>query len=119
MADILVVEDEPDVAELVYEALVAKGFKVTLALGDRAALAALDEDAGRFEALVADINLGPGVTGFDVARHARRLNRTIKVVYITGHAAHLARFGVDEGVMFPKPFNASELADEVAALLTA
>ena len=119
MASILIVEDEPDVAELVYEALVAKGYAVTMALGDQAALDELARDGCNFSALVADINLGPGVTGFDIARKARQLNRRIKVVYITGHGAHLSRFGVEGSVMVPKPFSASDLADEVEALLVA
>jgi DNA-binding response OmpR family regulator len=119
MTNILIVEDEPDVAELVYEALVARGFNVTLAMGDQAALDHLDRDAAQFGVLVADINLGTGVTGFDIARRARQLNRTIKVIYITGHAAHLGRFGVDEALMFPKPFDATELALQVEALLAA
>lgn len=41
------------------------------------------------------------------------------MIYITGHAAHLTRFGVEGGVMYPKPFNPIELADEVEALLAA
>lgn len=43
---------------------------MTLALGDSAAMDALDNRANEFRALVADINLGQGVTGFDVARAA-------------------------------------------------
>lgn len=117
MPNVLLVEDEADVAELVEEALVDAGLDVTVALGDQAAFRALDSEPRTFAAIVTDINLGVGVTGFDVAREARRRNKAIKVVYITGHAAHLSRFGVDDALMFPKPFDAGELADQVRMLL--
>lgn len=55
--------------------------------------------------------------GLDVARRARSLNPDLKVVYITGHAAHFERYGVADAVMFPKPFYADELADQVVVLL--
>jgi len=116
MTSVLLVEDEPDVAELVEEALVDAGFDVTVANGDLQAFRALDEPRS-FAAIVTDINLGVGVTGFDVAREARRRNCEIKVVYITGHAAHLSKFGVEDALMFPKPFDVSELADQVRMLI--
>ena len=54
---------------------------------------------------------------FDVARKARKLNPELQVVYITGHAAHLDKFGVPDAVMFPKPFYPDELADQVVDML--
>jgi DNA-binding response OmpR family regulator len=118
MASILVVEDELEVAELVRDALVEVGFEVTVALSDKAAYRVLQREARSFSALIADINLGVGVTGFDVARRARLLNDDIEVIYITGHAAHLLSRGVEDSVMFPKPFDPVELAQRTKALLS-
>lgn len=117
MTSVLLVEDEPEVADLVEEALVDAGLDVTVALGDRAAFQALAAEPRSFAVLVTDINLGVGVTGFDVAREARRRNDGIKVIYITGHAAHLSKFGVEDALMFPKPFSAVDLADQVKLLI--
>jgi DNA-binding response OmpR family regulator len=117
MTTVLLVEDEVDLAELIAEALEDEGLEVATATSDVAAYAALDARAKDFAILIADINLGVGTTGFDVARRARQLNRGLRVVYITGHAAQIGRFGVEDGVMFPKPFNAHELAQRVKALL--
>jgi two-component system, cell cycle response regulator CpdR len=117
MTTVLLVEDEADVRELIVEAFAEHGLEVVSATTDEHAYRLLEEDAKRFAILVADINLGPGTTGFDVARRARRLNGDLKVVYITGHAAHLGRFGVDGALMFPKPFNPHELAERVKELL--
>ena len=117
MSAVLVVEDETDVLEIVQDALERRGLSVSTARNDRDAYSLLEQEPKTFHMLIADINLGEGVTGFDVARHARRLNPDLKVVYITGHAAHLDRFGVPDSVMFPKPFYPDDLADTVVDLL--
>jgi DNA-binding response OmpR family regulator len=117
MTSVLVVEDESDVLEIVQDALQRRGLDVRTARTDRDAYSLLDGEARSFGLLIADINLGEGVTGFDVARHARLLNPDLKVVYITGHAAHLDRFGVPDSVMFPKPFYPDELAEQVYGML--
>jgi len=117
MTTVLLVEDEVDLAELIAEALEDEGLEAATATSDVDAYAALEARAKDFAVLIADINLGVGTTGFDVARRARQLNRALKVVYITGQSAQMGRFGVEDGVMFPKPFNASELAQRVKALL--
>lgn len=117
MTAVLIVEDEPEVLEVVQDALERKGLEVSTALSDVAAYSVLEGEARRFDLLIADINLGVGVTGFDVARRARQLNPGLKVVYITGHAAHLDRFGVPDAVMFPKPFYPDELAERVVGML--
>ena len=58
MSDVLLVEDEPDVAELVQEALAEAALSVTVALNDRSAYAQLEREARSFAAVVTDINLG-------------------------------------------------------------
>jgi CheY-like chemotaxis protein len=113
MTTVLLVEDEADVRELIVEAFAEHGIEVQTAENDREAYERLEKSAQDFAVLVADINLGAGTTGFDVARRARILNRDLKVIYITGHAAHLNRFGVEGSIMFPKPFNPHELAQRV------
>lgn len=118
MTTVLLVEDEADVRELIEEAFAEHELAVLSAETDARAYELLAEDAERFSVLVADINLGAGTTGFDVARRARLLNPKLRVIYITGHAAHLGRFGVDGAVMFPKPFNPHELAERVLEIHT-
>lgn len=117
MSTVLVVEDESDVLEIVQDALERRGFMVRTAETDEHAYAILEKEARSFQVLIADINLGVGTTGFDVARRARQLHPDLQVVYITGHAAHLDRFGVPDAVMFPKPFYPDELAERVVDIV--
>jgi DNA-binding response OmpR family regulator len=117
MGQVLLVEDELFIAEVIEDALHERGLEVRSAHCDRSAFSILEDEARSFSVLVADINLGAGATGFDVARRARELHPDLKVVYITGHAAHLKTEGVEGSVMFPKPFYPDELAERVAAMV--
>lgn len=117
MGQILLVEDETLIAEMLQEALEDRGLHVTSTDCGRKAYDILEGEARSFSVLVADVHLGPGASGFDVARRARELHPELKVVYITGHAAHMHRHAVDGAVMLPKPFYPDELVDQVEALL--
>jgi DNA-binding response OmpR family regulator len=117
MVNVLLVEDELQVAELTRDALAEKGFRVTVALDDQMAYRALEGEARSFAAVVTDINLGPGVTGFDVARRARQLNDGIKVVYISGQGPHSGQFRVADALMVEKPFNPRDLAEQIASFV--
>jgi DNA-binding response OmpR family regulator len=117
MGQILLVEDETFIAEMIQDALEDRGLAVKSAHTDSTAYAILEGEARTFEVLIADINLGRGTTGFDVARRARELHPDLKVVYISGHAAHLQKQGVEGSMMFPKPFYPDELADQIVALM--
>ena len=119
MISVLLVEDELEVAELARDALTEAGFSVTIALDDRTAYRALERQARSLTAVVTDINLGRGVTGFDIARRARQLNGDIKVVYISGQGPHQDQFKVDEALTVAKPFQPRELAEQVAAFILA
>jgi CheY-like chemotaxis protein len=119
MEQVLIVEDEVFIAEMIRDALEDRGLSVKSAYSHRSACDILDGEARDFSVLVADINLGQGGNGFEVARRARELHPDLKVIYITGHAAHLQKQGVEGSVMMPKPFYPDELADRVAAMVHA
>lgn len=116
MPTVLLVEDDPGVRKLVEEALAERGLDVRCAADDRAAQRILEREAAQIEVLVADVHLGVSASGYDVARRARRLNPRIEVVYITGRSLDVDRFGVNGGVLMPKPFDIDNLSDVVQAL---
>lgn len=109
MADVLIVDDDLAAAERMRGSLAAAGFGVSVAHTDAEALAQLGQTGRRYEVLVADIDLGAGVTGYDVARRARQLNRGLTVIFLTGDAGALRRFGVPDAVMTPKPVDLAQL----------
>jgi DNA-binding response OmpR family regulator len=118
---ILVVEDEPLIADLVQGALEDAGFAVTMTSDDADAMAQLEADSGRdFVGLVTDVNLGRERDGWDVARRARELSPAIAVVYCSGASAHdWTAKGVPNSVILPKPFAPAQLVVALSNLMNA
>lgn len=111
---ILVVDDQPEAAQAMCELVGAAGFACHVAGSDRAAYLAFSRPSGVL-ALIVDVNLGTGTTGYDVARYARRVNPSMPVIYVSGEAdqASFRAFGVPGSLFLHKPFR---LADLEAAL---
>jgi DNA-binding response OmpR family regulator len=72
-------------------------------------------------ALVVDINLGAGTTGFDVARFARQVVSQLPILYVTGEASQdsFLAFGVPESAFPQKPFTAQELLSKLQMQIAA
>jgi two-component system response regulator PilR (NtrC family) len=84
--DVLIVDDEPDVRELLTEYFRNKGWRVSSAADGRAAMAAIDRDPARYGLVVTDLQL-PHSDGLEVLRAARSANPSCMVVIITGYAS--------------------------------
>jgi CheY-like chemotaxis protein len=117
---VFLVEDEFLIQELVEHALQEGGFAVAIANNGEEAMAMLEADGAKFRALVSDINLGRGPTGWDVARRARELNEHLPVVYMTGGNGHeWASQGVPNSILIGKPFAPAQIVTAVSQLLNA
>ncbi|GAC1405527.1 MAG: response regulator [Novosphingobium sp.] len=115
---VLVVDDEPLIALAIADALEEAGFAHELCHSGDSAMATIDDREPAFCALVTDIRLGKGPTGWDVARHARVRHAALPVVYITGDsAADHSAYGVPESVMVQKPFVAMQIITAISNLL--
>jgi len=109
-ARILVVEDEGDLCALLEDQLEAAGYQPVCVHDDQTAYATLDAEHRALAALVVDINLGAGTTGYDVARYARRLNPALPVIYTTGgNADSFEAHQVEDARLLEKPFGQAEL----------
>jgi CheY-like chemotaxis protein len=108
---VLVVDDDTGLLALIREDLQKQGLACTCARSDREAYKLLASEAA-FDAVVVDVNLGIGTTGFDVARRARQITPEIRVVYISGdaNARHWMTFGVPSSDYVSKPFPLERLA---------
>lgn len=84
--DILIVDDEPDIRDLLAEYFRERRYDVTLAASGRAAVAAIERAPTRFGLILTDLNL-PGVDGLGVLSAAKAANPSCYVVIITGFAS--------------------------------
>lgn len=83
---VLVVDDEPDVRDLLVEYFREGGCEVTAASEGREAIGLIQRTPGRYSLVVTDLQL-PGVDGLAVLRAARAANPSVYVVIITGYAS--------------------------------
>lgn len=113
---VLIVEDEPEICGLVAEALEEAGFRPLCIGTGREADAALRE-TGPFACLIVDVNLGSGVTGYDVARLARAIDAKLPVIYVSGQTSEYSfkANGVPGSSLMTKPFTVDELVAHVTA----
>jgi two-component system, OmpR family, response regulator AdeR len=116
MALVLVVEDEPEIAEVLEGYLRQAGYRTERAADGVAALALFR--AARPDLVLLDINL-PGMDGLDVLRGIRRVDAT-PVVFLTARSDELdtvlgLELGADDYVT--KPFSPREVMARVKAVL--
>src|SRR6266436_2607891 len=81
--EIMIVDDEPQVAEVLATSLKRQGHSTTVVHSVREALDRLKSVA--FDAMFLDVSM-PGMNGLDVMAEVRRLRPSLAVVVITGHA---------------------------------
>ena len=113
---ILIVEDEPSIAENIVYALESDGFAVTTASTGRDALEKAAAQA--FQLIILDVGL-PDITGFEVCQTLRR-TQTLPILFLTARSSEVDRvvgleIGGDDYVV--KPFSPRELAARVRAIL--
>jgi CheY-like chemotaxis protein len=108
---VLVVDDDAGLLALICEDLRGQGLACVSARSDREAYRLLGSEPP-FDAVIVDVNLGVGTTGFDVARRARQVTPEIRVVYISGeaNARSWMTFGVPSSDYVSKPFPLDRLA---------
>src|SRR5436190_7494373 len=84
--EILVIDDEPELRELLSEHLRARGYRTATAGDGLAAVALLQRSGGQFGLILTDLSL-PGVDGLAVLQAARAASPSTQVVIITGYAS--------------------------------
>jgi two-component system OmpR family response regulator len=114
---VLVVEDHPQMAELLDQRLREEGFAIDLVrTGEDAAWLAVEND---YDAIVLDLVL-PGIDGFEVCRRIREQGRWAPVLMLTARDAVRDRVrGLDAGAddYLTKPFSFAELSARLRALI--
>jgi len=119
MRRVLVVEDDPDIVELIDHYLRAEGFEVEGVRDGREAIERLR--GGSYDVVILDLQL-PGMDGLTLCAELRRDKRThaLPVIMLTARSDEADRVvglevGADDYVV--KPFSPKELVARVRALL--
>jgi two-component system OmpR family response regulator len=102
----------------VESALIEEGFEVVCANSAAQAISRYDADPAKFKALITDIRLGDGQSGWDIGRHVREIFPPIPVIYISGDSSKDWRAqGVPDSIMIEKPFVMAQIITALTQLL--
>ncbi len=114
---LLVVDDEPDIREILQVNLEAAGYEVITASSAEEALALLD---GSVSLILLDVMLG-GISGFSMVRKLRKeLNNPVPVIFLTAKDTEndlLTGFSAGGDDYISKPFSIHEVLARVGAVL--
>jgi CheY-like chemotaxis protein len=114
---ILVIDDEQEIAELLEDILVEAGHKVVTALGGRDGLKRFDAD--RCQAVFTDLGM-PDMSGWEVAETIRSKAPDVVIGLVTGWGASIdpekiEQMGID--FLLNKPFQTRDVLDKLANAL--
>ena len=118
---VLVVDDDPDIRQVVRRALSYAGYDVLLADSGEAALQTLDSRDGRVDLVLTDVMM-PGIGGRELAARVRARHPGARILFSSGYAENaIAHHGVlADGVQFiAKPYSLQALTAKVRETLDA
>ncbi len=115
---VLVVDDEKGIRFLLSEALLHRGFEVSLARDGRESLEKMEKN--NFDLVVTDINM-PRLDGVKMLKSMRETGREEKIIIMTGNPSDQRL--MDEGMppvvtRLSKPFGIAKFLDVVVAATT-
>ncbi|MBT3821173.1 MAG: response regulator [Nitrospinaceae bacterium] len=118
-ANILIIEDEPDMARVISDLLSEEGYSPHVIHNGLEATQAFE--AGRHDLVISDLAM-PGISGSEIARRIKEISPSTPVLLLTGWQAgmppeEMVQSGID-GIMV-KPVRKTELLTRVAQALTA
>ena len=113
---VLVVEDEPDLARVIARHVEETGCRVRTVASGEEALAALE--GGPFDLVLLDVML-PGIDGLEVCRRLRQRQQYLPVLMLTARGSDLDKvMGLETGAddYLTKPFSVQEMLARIRAL---
>lgn len=111
---VLLVEDNPDVAEVNVAMLEELGYRVRTVGDAAAALEAIGEET--FDLVVSDIIMAGPLDGLALARTLRERQPGLPVLLVTGYS-HAANGASDDFIVLRKPFKLAELSRIAARMI--
>ncbi len=113
---ILIVDDEPQIREVLRRKLEKCGYTVEEAIHGKDAIEKLDASA--FELVIADIVM-PERDGLEVIMYLKKRQPSVKIIAVSAPSNELflrSASGLGADRVFPKPFQLADIADAVAEL---
>jgi DNA-binding response OmpR family regulator len=117
--EVLIVDDEPLVAEYAHTLLDRNGYRCTYCTDPREALAEFKAAPSRFSILITDLTM-PHLTGVDLMEKIRAINADLPVIILTGYGDKASRENIAEYSrceLLQKPVSGEELMRVVAELI--
>src|SRR5206468_9126402 len=112
---ILVVDDDPDVRGFIVEALEEQGYQVREAADGREGIAEVDRETP--DLIVLDFIM-PGLSGADVARHARKRRPDQPILFVSGYSeTDAVKRTAPDALLLAKPFRSDALQKAVRGAL--
>jgi PAS domain S-box-containing protein len=110
---VMVVDDEPQLADMLQEILETEGYDVMIALDGVKALELFTKEKGNFDIIISDLGM-PNMDGRELLQELRHRNATANVIFMTGYLdkgskQELMELGVKDVMM--KPFNFESVID--------
>jgi len=113
---IFVVEDEPDLLDLISELLSMEGHTVLRASYAEEAFEVWQKNSDNIDLLLTDLTLPKGISGVMLAEKFQAEKPSLKILYSSGHNAEVvkSKFGLPEDINFlQKPFQPNSLGRAV------
>jgi PAS domain S-box-containing protein len=112
---ILLVEDNPQVAELAEVLLTEQGHKVVRAATAPEAVAMLRRDAA-YDLVFSDLVMPGGMDGLELARTVRKLYPAMPILLATGYSVEASRAQSEGFRLLSKPYQPAALSDAIRDL---
>ena len=116
--ELLVVDDDPELRDLIARSFSTEGHQVTAVASGRAAIDRASN--ARFDCVLLDVALGPGPDGIEVCRELRTRRNLVPIIMLTARDSEAdAVLGLEAGAddYITKPFGLTELRSRIRAVL--
>ncbi len=118
--EVLLVDDEPMVADFAKACLIHHGYRPSLFTDPQLALDSFRAAPGRYAAVVTDLTM-PRLSGLDLLGAIRTQQPLMPAVILTGYGSEDARENISRlprCLLLPKPFSGEDLAQTLNKVLT-
>lgn len=116
---ILIVEDEPSIANFIREGLEEEGFAVDVADNGKVGLNLALDNVEEYDVILLDWML-PGMSGIEICRNIRIENKSVPIIFLTAKdTVDDVVFGLESGAndYVRKPFSFEELLARIRVLM--